>query len=180
MTLTPEQRQLVEDNINFAYYMAQKLHRKVYMEYEELVSACLEGLVKAARDYDPDKSKFTTFATIAITHAALNQDRVWRKKSKELHLEDTLNVDDGLNWEQSFSNRERPLDDTIISPIEAGQIIKSAAATMKKQDRDILSLLFVNPALTQLELGKQLGCSQVQVSRRLAVIRNAIQEQIAM
>ena len=180
MKLTPEQQQLVEDNINFAYYMAQKLHRKVYMEYEELISACLEGLVKAARDYDPGKSNFTTFAHIAITHTALNQDRVWRKKNKELHLEDALNADDGLNWEQVFSSRERPLDDSVLNPIGAGQIIKVVAAAAKKQDRDILSLLLVNPALTQLELGKKLGCSQVQVSRRLAALRTAFKERMAM
>lgn len=58
---------MVEKNINMAYKIFWQYYPRVreLIEFEDGVSICLEGLVKAAKNYD--ESKGFTFSTFAYT-----------------------------------------------------------------------------------------------------------------
>lgn len=60
--LTEEDKNIVENNINFAIYCAKKRFRKVYTMFtmDELISDCYFGMCQAVRTFDADKGKFTT------------------------------------------------------------------------------------------------------------------------
>lgn len=72
--MTPEQEQLVLDNMRLVHYLARKLAPRLSggnsYDYEDLVGEGQIALIKAARRFDPDKGfKFNTFAGTYIDGA---------------------------------------------------------------------------------------------------------------
>lgn len=59
--LTTDQQKLAADNVRLAYKFASKnpVHG---LDFEEVVSICLMGLVRAARLFNPNRARFSTFA----------------------------------------------------------------------------------------------------------------------
>lgn len=91
--LTEEQRRLVNDNINFAFYYANKLRRRYGnvhdFDPDEIDSAAMIGLMYAAQKYDPSRSKFVTFASFVIRSAIQNTlDHANRKRRFHLQRRD--------------------------------------------------------------------------------------------
>lgn len=75
--LTPEQQQLVLDNIKLtSWAVGYDRWRVLVASYptkqDAQADACL-ALCRAARDYDPTKSKFSTYANRVIKHQFLTQ-----------------------------------------------------------------------------------------------------------
>src|ERR1044071_7279953 len=63
--LTPFQADLVAKNTGLAYRVYRKaLARYPDLDENELESAALWGLIRAALNFDPSKAKFSTIATI--------------------------------------------------------------------------------------------------------------------
>lgn len=65
--MTPEQEQLILDNMRLVHYFARKLAPRLAdgnsYDYEDLVGEGQIALIKAAKRFDPDKGfKFNTFA----------------------------------------------------------------------------------------------------------------------
>lgn len=61
--LTDEQKQLIEENIDFAKKVAFKTNASKSLNYDDVIDLTLEALVKAATCYDTSRqSKFTTYA----------------------------------------------------------------------------------------------------------------------
>lgn len=73
--LNKRQQRLVESHVKFAYYIGNKLRKAkwlpaVLLDKDELDSACLFGLVRAASMYDAKRGiAFTTYAMYAIRSA---------------------------------------------------------------------------------------------------------------
>jgi len=180
MTLTPEQQQLVEDNIAFAYFMANKLKNKSIMEYEDLIATCLEGLARAARDFDTAKGvKFISFAGVVIPNWLEHQQRRLRKRyGREFSLEEYMQSENTLRWEERISGNERPLDNAIIEPLYSSQILLNVISQLTARERTVLTALIANPKTTQLAIGESIGVSQVQVYRIIKKIRAKIQKQM--
>ena len=58
---------LIESNLRYVASIAYKFNQKIpSVPFLDLVSAGNEGLMRALEDYDPDKSRFTTYATAWI------------------------------------------------------------------------------------------------------------------
>lgn len=70
MKLTTTQQQLVTDNINFAYYWANRWVRtQGVINREELISIACEALCKAALLFDPERGcGFVSFSRRHINH----------------------------------------------------------------------------------------------------------------
>ena len=178
--LTPAQQQLAEDNIAFAYFMANKLKNKSIMEYEDLIATCLEGLARAARDFDTAKGvKFISFAGVVIPNWLEHQQRrLWKRHGHEYSLEEYMQSENTLRWEERISGNERPLDDAIIEPLYSSQILQSVIPQLTKRERAVFTALMVNPGISQTTIGESIGVSQVQVSRIITKIRTKIQKQM--
>ncbi|MEY8428449.1 AAA family ATPase [Lachnospiraceae bacterium 46-15] len=63
-----ERDRLIEENIRLAYWTAERF-RGCGMEHDDIAGCCLLGLVEAARDYMPEKGKFTTFAVRVMQYS---------------------------------------------------------------------------------------------------------------
>lgn len=97
--LTDKQKKLVEDNHNLIYSYAKKKHISSEKWYDVLAI----GLCKAARSFDPDKGKFSTWAYRFFD----NEIRTcWNKENKKSKIPESfilaydavlLNEDDSQN-----------------------------------------------------------------------------------
>ena len=178
--LTPAQQQLAEDNIAFAYFMANKSQKRSIMEYDDLIATCLEGLARAARDFDPSKGiRFTTFAGIVIPNWLDKQQRRLQKRyGREFSLEEYMQFENTPRWEERISGKERPLDDAVIEPLYTLQALQNVMPQLTGKERAVLATLTINPGISQATIGELIGVSQVQVSRIIKKIRTKIQEQM--
>ena len=57
--------ELIVNNIPFVYHMVHKYY-PTYANDEDVVQAGMLGLVKAAKNYDATKGKFSTYAGVII------------------------------------------------------------------------------------------------------------------
>ena len=82
--VTQEQSKLVEDNFNLIYAVANKYYSgmSILFDYDEVISICSEGLVKAAICYDVTKNvKFSTFAYNVMKNNLLSIYN-WQKQKR--------------------------------------------------------------------------------------------------
>lgn len=82
--LTEEQQKFLEENQNLAYKIANHLQKKhkflALTAKEDLVQYCLCAMCQIIPKYSPEKSRFSTFAYMAVERLVL------RKLCKEGHL----------------------------------------------------------------------------------------------
>lgn len=80
--LTNEQRKLVEDNIKLAYEFVHKKGFTYGYEFEDAVQIALFGLIYAAMTFKESKSKFSTYAFLAM-QSQFNIEYRKTKRQKE-------------------------------------------------------------------------------------------------
>lgn len=86
--LTPEERQVVEDNLRLVWKVVRHLWdkpgcRETFQDEQEAFQAGVIGLSRAVQLYDPEKARLSTYAWYAIEHAILSQ---WRSIAHQIHL----------------------------------------------------------------------------------------------
>ncbi len=183
MTLTPEQKQMVEDNIELAYFVAHKVSKKYFMfTFDEIVSTCLFSLIKAVQGFDP--SKGFAFSTYAINYMKwyVHREANPRKPQVEtISLEDLYAWDeDAMSWEGRIPN---PIDyeEEILCEIAKEQVKRGICNIgMSKLYKEIFIAHCDNPELTQLEIAGIVGCSQVHVSRAFKAFKDRLQQALAI
>ena len=78
--------ELVEKNIKLAYFVAARF-QNCGIEYEDLVSICFLGLIKAADTYNPERSKFSSYAYRVMENEVLQEiRRVKRRVCRTVRL----------------------------------------------------------------------------------------------
>ena len=83
--MTDEAKQLVEDNMNLAYTIANKYYTSMtyLFDYDDIVSICFEALIAAANTFDTTRQvKFSTYAYNVIRNNLFSIYN-WQKKKKE-------------------------------------------------------------------------------------------------
>lgn len=184
--LTDSQRALVESNLGLARMVAwknYKYYEQLGMDWDDVFSVACLGLMRAARTFNSEKSKASTYLTCgckselrmelrrqrarsrsAFATVSL-QESYGRRGATEQHIEDLL-----------VSNDPLPEDAAIDAETEAHlrQVLKCMRGTKKGR---ALSLR-VN-GKTQPEIAQILGCSQSNVSRMLSSMRKLLMEEIA-
>jgi RNA polymerase nonessential primary-like sigma factor len=65
----PDERKWIEDNMGYTIRIAQYMYRKYQKKYDfsDILSSAYEGLVDAARFYDPEKGSATTFLSFRVS-----------------------------------------------------------------------------------------------------------------
>ena len=170
-TLTDEQKKLVEDNIPLAHFLANKIYHP-HVEYEDAVQLALLGFCKAAHLYDREKSKFTTFASLAAQHTIQMEERKYRHEAAKRIYEGRSLDSNAFGYVEGDSSP--PFHELIPDPrqdtyrqVEAKIAIKkvlSFRASLNNRDRAIFNY-HVLSGFTQQETAAKMGLSQSYISR---------------
>ena len=169
--LTDEQKKLVENNIPLAYFLAKRINHP-HIEYEDAVQLALLGFCKAAHLYDPEKSKFTTLASLAARHTIQMEERKYRHEVvKRIYAGRSL---DSNVFAYGEGDDFSPFHDLIPDPrqdtykqAEANIAIKEVASfrdSLNNRDRAIFDY-HVLSGMTQQETAAKTGLSQSYISR---------------
>jgi len=164
MPLTPEQKQMAEDNVNLAYSTGRKLARKYPIELEESISICLLALVKSVQNFDPSKGfAFSTYAVRNMQWAVYKELNPKKPRLESLSLEDAFTADGQSYWED-FIAGDSP-ENRIICEIATEQTRDRIYGMLPLNLKNIFLIRCQDPELNQREVADLAGCSQVQVSR---------------
>ena len=157
--LTDEQRKLVEDNIRLAYEFVHKRGFTYGYEFEDAVQIALLGLIHAAMTFKESKSKFSTYAFLAM-QSQFNMEYRKIKKQKESGI---INV--SLS-EPITENEELSVKDTIIErqdsieSIETVIAIKNAYKKLSDKEKQVISMIFYakEKEANQKNIAKKVRC----------------------
>lgn len=177
MRLTPEQQQLAEDNIKLAYFAANKFSKTfTWIELEEIQSACLLGLTKSAQTYNPERSKFSTYA-MTVMYRQVQREFVPRKEQAVVVSLDYFLVnigDNNLDWNDVLSDGSSLEDEAVCKIL--GEQIPDIIDNLKtgKTYKKILKTHYADPDLTQQQIADRIGCKQKTVSLAYGIAREKI------
>lgn len=165
--LTDEQKKLVEDNHNLIYSYANKKHISAEKWYDVLAIA----ICKAARTFDSDKGKFSTWAYRFMD----NELRTcWNKENKKSKIPESFM----LSYDATNNNEDVEYNDSYIncfSDIEAYEdIVQSTMMLDIVNDmNDIEKRVFelVLSGYMQQEIAAEVGRTRQQVGRIVNGIR---------
>lgn len=176
MKLTPEQRQMVEENIDLAYY-ALKKYRKYFerLDPEDVLSACFIGLIKAVVGFDPNRGNtFSTYAMKAMYSTIIMELIRGRKQVEPIYLEDMVNKDDDVFWQEVVPDNYSFEDEIICSMLGEQLITALDNIKMGKTYKAIIRTKYQDPELTQCEIAEKVGCRQKTVSLAYSIARQKL------
>jgi len=166
MSLTPEQKQMVEENIHYAYYMAGRLCKTTPLEYEDILSICFKSLVRDA-NFDSSKSnvKLSTYVCTNMEHRVYNEVKRKYKPAESLEL-----VGHGIGVEYCI--------DDVLDKRKAIQLTLQFFDGSQREKAAVITFVR-NPHLTQMEIADKAGVCQKTVSTGIARLRKQLQEKLA-
>lgn len=166
---TNEQIKDLTDNIKLAYYIAHKWDVKLLdkIEKEDIEGVCLLGLTKAVMHYDPNLSKFSTFAIRCMDNEILMALRKVKHKLDTKVISDLSFVSDNGDY-IPYSEIYALIDpyNAIDEWVET-QTLNDALKMVRSKEREVIMLQMNN--IPQKEIAKIKGCTQSYISR---VIKN--------
>lgn len=172
--MTQEQRKLVEKNHNLIYYT---LH-KYKLNEEEYYDILAIGLCKAAIAFDPERSKFSTFAVNVMYNEFLQHDRnenAQKRKENKNTLSLNYTMIDPKNqgrkcefWELLTDGRE-PFMDVIHMNIPD---------ILTRQELLVCKLSYDD--YNQTQIAEKLGVTQSYVSRLLKSARIKLEKEVVL
>lgn len=166
--LTDEQRKLVEDNVKLAYEFVHKKGFTYGYEFEDAVQIALLGLIYAAMTFKENKSKFSTYAFLAMQ----SQFNIEYRKTKRQRESGIINI--SLS-EPIIENEDLSIEDTIVDnqdfveSIEVAIATKDAYEKLNDKEKQVLNTIFYakEKETNQMDVAKKLGVSQPFVSRTI-------------
>lgn len=161
--MTKQQQQLVEDNMDLVYFV---LHHKLprFVHNEDLIQAGMLGLCQAAKTYDENRGKFSTYAFKTI-HRHICNELTYQNKHQN---EDITSLDCVVRADESGKTT---LGDLLVGESTAGELDVECADVsciydkLSPLDKQILELREQGLSTRQIE--KKIGYSRTYVSQRL-------------
>ena len=157
---------LVEHNLRLVIYIARKFDN-TGADADDLVSVGTIGLIKAVNSFNPEKNiKLATYASRCIENEILMYLRRLVRVRSEVSFDEPLNTD----WEGNellLSDVLGTDSDTVYKDIETGvekELLRSALEKLPEREKKIMALRYLS-GKTQVEVAKEIGISQAQVSR---------------
>ncbi|MDR3621564.1 MAG: sigma-70 family RNA polymerase sigma factor [Paludisphaera borealis] len=150
--LPDELHELVTQNVGLAWYIANRWKRSG-LDVEELAQAGMIGLCKAARDYNPERGTFSTYATWWIRAAV-------SKAAEKLAKHQGLDRFDDAFEDETPDAAEAPDGDLIAAEIR--DQIWAEVDRLPAKDRQVVEARYRD------------GLSQSQASERMRVTRTRI------
>jgi RNA polymerase sporulation-specific sigma factor len=161
---------LILHNLRLVSHIVRKYYATANNQ-EDLVSIGTIGLVKAVDTFRIDNgARFATYAAKCIQNEILMHFRSQKKRSAEVSMNETIDVDrDGnpLTYTDVISSEE-DLPEEVMRSVEADRALTLVRTRLDTRERQVITLRFgLNgaPALTQKEVADRLGISRSYVSR---------------
>ncbi len=161
---------LILHNLRLVSHIVRKYYATANNQ-EDLVSIGTIGLVKAVDTFKIDNgARFATYAAKCIQNEILMHFRSQKKRSAEVSMNETIDVDrDGnpLTYTDVISSEE-DLPEEVMRSVEADRAMTLVRTRLDPRERQVITLRFgLNgaPALTQREIAQKLGISRSYVSR---------------
>lgn len=156
---------LYQDNLKLAEFFVRKYfpnQKPGTFLYDELTGEARVALWRAAKSYKPELSKFTTYAGKCIYGYLL-------KYYSRVHKKQSIAFDNSLDF--SPNDNDYSISDLLISDMDTEStairnIVKAEAKKSVKENYPILNLYFLQ-GLTQTEISKKIGKSQITISRTI-------------
>lgn len=164
--MTEKEIKLVEENIPLALHVAKRWIEVTGMDRDDAISAAEYGLVKAARGFDPDRGRFSTYAGRIMENEIRMELRKHSRRSREMHLEDPIEGTEGLKLKDMLAD---PRDCFELS--EAVCELAERSGTLTERERTAVMIRIEHPEKSQAECGRMMGISQSLFSRRLTDAR---------
>ena len=169
---TNDRNVMVEQNIHLVRYVIHKYMPSAILDDDAYQEGCI-ALIEAVKEFNPELGfKFSTFATKKIINTIKMYYRSLRAKKRcaslyAISLDELINPDEG----KDLNRGDLLHDDVDIEEYSINLLALSEITThidrLPVQQRKVF-VLYYKHDLTQLQIAKQLGISQVNVSRELA------------
>lgn len=161
---------LALNNIRLVFHVAKRF-KNLAIEYEDLISVGILGLIKAAKTFNTKKNnKFATYASICIRNEILMKARKVKGKYKDISLQEPVDHDfDGnkLSLEDLLGTGEELVYEEIEHNFNKEKM-REILSKLPKRDRLVVILrngLANLEPMTQQEVAKALGYTQSYISR---------------
>lgn len=202
--LTTEQQELVMDNIAFAWQQAHKFSKSMKNERpwldsvelaEDLASAAVSGLVKAAQRFDSNRPhefddtpvKFLTYAGWYVLQAIQEQTRHWHpispsfvqvraswdRKRKTQSRECVVRINKALDLDSDEADVLTDIPDSSVAHYSSDFV--SMMECVPRRHRQVLRAHFQDN-LSYSEIGSKLGVSRQRVMQIVSSAIDKIRE----
>lgn len=201
MKLTEKQKKLVEDNVELAYYTANrymKLNRQMVtrkgLDEGDLIQIASEEMCNSAKRFDPEKSKVATYMTkcmylkINERVRGYNQIKIPRRgewKNYQSDIDELILIGEGYlpSMDQTASQSEEGgevyANYTGRECEEFGkmELLDAVSRVLDEREKKVLMLLVAGAG--QIDIGNLIGVSQSRVSRMINQIRRKLEQSIS-
>lgn len=171
---------LSSENINLAYYFANKFRNKIQgSSIEDIEGQAIAGLVKAANTYSPEKGKFSSYASVVIQNYLRHMN--WKqsvKKSNEVASMDApiSDVDGGEDDLHSKIGGDEDTSDMPLSRKEAKDILQNEINQVEEPYRSMVKKWMSGESYRDMQKEFKLSFMMIRnhVSRELKDIKKRL------
>lgn len=162
--------ELIEHNLRLVAHVVRKYYSS-NTDTDELISIGTVGLIKAVNTFNNSKSaRFATYAAKCIENEVLMYFRSTKKSSRDLYLDDPVDIDkDGNSMSlMDILAQDDDMVDKIDMMINSRRLYGFIDKCLDKREKEIISCrygLYGQSPLTQREVAKKLDISRSYVSR---------------
>ena len=162
--------ELIEHNLRLVAHVVRKYYSP-NTDTDELISIGTVGLIKAVNTFNNSKSaRFATYAAKCIENEVLMYFRSTKKSSRDLYLDDPVDIDkDGNSMSlMDIIAQDDDMVDKIDMMINSRRLYGFIEKCLDKREKEIISCrygLYGQSPLTQREVAKKLDISRSYVSR---------------
>lgn len=157
--LTASQKQLVEENIQLASYVARRftnIMRYTGLDYDDLVSLAYMGLCRGARLYDPERSNPSTYLVRCCETTILQELRKWRTRrgsTQVISLESTAWFLDNpaATLGDVVADKDTDVESEAIAHVALGRVLAEST------ERELTILKLYNLGMSQSAISPIIG-----------------------
>ena len=169
----------IKENERLIYYILKtKMNRDDLIYDEDIIQMARLGIFKAWKEYDPEKSAWSTYMTRCVTNEIFMELRRRRSPKNKFYescdrLDRVIEDGEGGTCElQDLLKFDNNSYDSVINEYERrwNEIYDS----LSLRERSII--YWLDHDYTQKEIGEMMGISQPYASRLITKLRSKIQE----
>lgn len=155
---------LVLNNLKLVYVVLKKLN--LYEQRDYYYEIGVEGLVKAAKTYKPDKGyQFSTYACRCIRNAVLMDIRNNKKRANDISLDAPVEIKDTIKSLYDLIESDFDLEAQYEKKELVTRVYRALFELSDEEKK--LYYDYFKEQKPQQQIAKEYKCSQAQISRRL-------------
>lgn len=177
---------LITDNIKLIYFQIKKmhLHWKTDDEFQEYYDAGLDGLMNAAKYFDPSLgNKFSTLALISISNEIKKKfslktiKKRFNPLGKDLSLNYLVSQEDPIEFGDLFQDKTVNIELDFENKLDKKRILKAVDSLKNEKDKFVIKMYYGLDGFsthTHDELANLLGVSRQLINFRLQRARKQL------